>query len=281
MLQGTYITVIRWDFRIWSAIKNGSVIFYSGLPCEGEQLRIFELQESYPKWMSWSKRFCWLRVDVQWTRLRLPGPATEDFFYWPWKIGPNMIDRYHFGRFLLAQLLWQPFRLPCCSWGSLRTTSTGRWSSPSGPSSSPSPACWWASRTSIGTLWQPGWVKTSQVPQLPWMSVGFPIPLKQDNLTLQHSWAFNMARTHEWVQLLDKSMYGKPLFNWPNPHTCIGCDATAAWRAPPISTFRTSNFNIQPWPLPRMDFSHIERFIFVSCTFLYQYWFNCAVSILN
>ena len=81
----------------------------------------------------------------------------------------------------------------------------------------------------------------SQVPQLPWMSVGFPIPLKQDNLTSQHSWAFNMARTHERVQLLDKWGYREPLFNWGTLHTCSGCDVTATWRAPPIWTFAAAS----------------------------------------
>ena len=118
-------------------------------------------------------------------------------------------------------------------------------------------------------------------PTCHWKWVGCTIPLKQDNFTLEASWDFNRACTHEWVQLLDKWVYREPLFNWQTFHTFIGCDATAAWRAPPISTFCAANFNIQLWPLPRTDFSHIERFIFVSCTFLHQYWFNCAVSISN
>ena len=60
------------------------------------------------------------------------------------RLGPRMMSTNqlsHFGRFLLAQLLWQLFRRPCCLWGSPQTTSTGRWSSPSAPLSSPFPAC--------------------------------------------------------------------------------------------------------------------------------------------
>ena len=67
------------------------------------------------------------------------------------------------------------------------------------------------------------------------------MPLKQDNLTSQHSWAFNVARTHERVQLLDKSGYKEPLFNWGTLHTCSGCDATAAWLPPPIWTFAAAS----------------------------------------
>ena len=51
----------------------------------------------------------------------------------------------------------------------------------------------------------------SQVPQPTcyWKWVGSTIPLKQDNLTLQASRAFNMARTLEQVNLLEKSAYGE------------------------------------------------------------------------
>ena len=43
------------------------------------------------------------------------------------------------------------------------------------------------------------------------MSVGVSIPSKQDNFTLQASWAFNIACTHEKVDSLEKSGYGEPL----------------------------------------------------------------------
>ena len=48
-------------------------------------------------------------------------------------------------------------------------------------------------------------VLTSQVPQPTcfWKWVGSTIPLKQDNLTLQASRAFNMARTPEEVYFLE------------------------------------------------------------------------------
>ena len=94
-------------------------------------------------------------------------------------------------------------------------------------------------------FWRHAWicnnVWTSQVPQLPWMSVGCTIPLKQEFFTLEASWAFNMARTHERVELLEWSGYLKQLFNWRTLHTCIGCNATAAWRAPPIWKFGTAS----------------------------------------
>ena len=86
-------------------------------------------------------------------------------------------------------------------------------------------------------------ISVSQVPQptcyRKW--VGCTIPLKQEFFTLEASWAFNMARTHERVELLEWSGYLKPLFNWRTLHTCIGCNATAAWRAPPIWKFGTAN----------------------------------------
>jgi len=78
-------------------------------------------------------------------------------------------------------------------------------------------------------------------PTCHWKWVGCTIPLKQDNFTLEASWDFNRACTHERVQLLDKSGYREPLFNWGNFHTCSGCDATAAWRPPPIWTFAATS----------------------------------------
>ena len=77
------------------------------------------------------------------------------------------------------------------------------------------------------------------------MSVGCTIPLKQEFFTLEASWGFNMARTGEKVQLLEWSGYLKQLFNWRTLHTCIGCNATAAWRAPPIWKFGTANICIR------------------------------------
>ena len=74
------------------------------------------------------------------------------------------------------------------------------------------------------------------------MSVGVSIPSKQDNFTLQASWAFNMACTHKKVDSLEKSGYGEPLFLWQYFHTSIGCVATAAWRAPPVFKFGTASF---------------------------------------
>ena len=49
-----------------------------------------------------------------------------------------------------------------------------------------------------------GWVRSSQVPQPTcyWKWVGSTIPLKQDNLTLQASRAFNMARILKEVLIL-------------------------------------------------------------------------------
>ena len=57
---------------------------------------------------------------------------------------------------------------------------------------------------------------------------------------MRASRAFNMARTLEQANLLESSVYGEQFFSWQNFHTCIGCGATAAWRAPPIWTFGTA-----------------------------------------
>ena len=105
------------------------------------------------------------------------------------------------------------------------------------------------------------------------------IPLKQHNFTLRASRAFNMARTLEQANLLESSVYGEQFFSWQNFHTCIGCGATAAWRAPAIWKFGTCNLEVRLQHCAHLDFSHIERFIFVSWHFLHQNWFNCTVSI--
>ena len=84
--------------------------------------------------------------------------------------------------------------------------------------------------------------QSSQVPQPTcyWKWVGVPLPLKHHNFTLQASRAFIMASTLEEVYFLELSVYGEQFFSWQNFHTCIGCGATAAWRAPPIWTFGTA-----------------------------------------
>ena len=113
-------------------------------------------------------------------------------------------------------------------------------------------------------------IPPSQVPQptCSWKWVGCTIPLKQANLTLEASWGFNMARTGEKVQLLEWSGYLKQLFNWRTLHTCIGCAATAAWRAPPIWKFGTANLEVHHWCFSSVGFLTYWAFHISELTFL-------------
>ena len=132
-------------------------------------------------------------------------------------------------------------------------------------------------------LWWWSSDQSSQVPQPTcyWKWVGFTIPLKQDNFTLRASRAFNMARTLEQANLLESSVYGEHFFSWQNIHTCIGCGATAAWRAPPVCPLSTSSLSVQITVGSQVDFSQTRHSIFLSWVFLHFYWPNCTVSVWN